>query len=94
VSAALAAPHPVTEDRIRMAVQLEGPADALRYELYSVNMVKLLSGEQRGAVGAGWNRLTVDAAVLANGAYYMVITATRDNGVLSPRKSVKLFVLR
>jgi hypothetical protein len=91
---AVSAPNPTTDGRIRMSVQLEGPADALRYGLYSTNWVKVLAGSHAGPLGAGWHSFGVDAEALPNGAYYMVVWADRDDGVVSPRKVVKLFLLR
>jgi hypothetical protein len=73
---------------------MDGPADQWSWGVYSAAMTKCAEGSRRGPISAGWQSLSIGLPDLANGLYYVVLTAARDNGRQSSRRVLKMLVLR
>jgi hypothetical protein len=90
----LAVPNPVVGAAATLSVQLAGPADELRWSVYTAAMAKACGGAQAGQLQAGRNNLAMDLSGLPNGLFYAVVSAARSNGEVSERRIVKILILR
>jgi hypothetical protein len=94
IANALIAPNPVAGSVPRISVMMEGSADGILWSVYTSAMVKVLSVPQDGKISAGWHNLPMDVSSLSNGVFYVVVTAYRAGAEPSPRKLIKMMILR
>lgn len=94
IDSALVVPNPVIGNITTISVQMGGSADELRWSIYTAAMVKSLSSSQVGQISAGWHSLTIDVSGLPNGLFYIVVNAVKSGGEVSPRKLVRMMILR
>lgn len=74
--------------------KLSGPAAALRWKLYTRALVVVDATEAAQTMQAGWNQSALKLPTdLASDLYYLELSALRGT-VTSPRKMVKLMVIR
>lgn len=78
----------------QLKFQLSGPAQGLRWRLYTRNMVVVAEADLSGSWNRGWNQATLDLPTdLASQVYFLRVWARRGE-VQSKPVLVKCMVLR
>lgn len=88
------ASNPVTGDFATLSLHLQGRADGLKWSVYTAALNLVAKGSDTGSFGPGWMTLTLTTVGWPNGTYYVAVKAARDPKVESPKKVVKLYLMR